>query len=96
MPAVTHRAEPVLEIDGQKASEKLKEDILQISVEESLHLPGMFTIIVRNAYEPGHSEDTAWEHEGLFEIGKSIKIGFGSSTTGSEEFDDDNKDYVLE
>ncbi len=96
MGGVSHRAEPLLEIDGQKASEKLKEDILQISVEESLHLPGMFTIIVRNAYEPGNNEDEPWEHESLFEIGKTVKIGFGSSTTGSEEFDDANQDYVLE
>ncbi|MGC1247491.1 MAG: type IV secretion protein Rhs, partial [Spirulinaceae cyanobacterium] len=92
MGGVSHRAEPLLEIDGQKASEKLKEDILQISVEESLHLPGMFTIIVRNAYEPGNNEDEPWEHESLFEIGKTVKIGFGSSTTGSEEFDDANQD----
>lgn len=96
MGGVSHRAKPILEIDGQSVSEKLKEDILQISVEESLHLPGMFTIVVRNAYEPGHSEDEPWEHDKVFEIGKKVKIGFSSSTTDSEDFDNDNKGYVME
>jgi len=41
--AVTYVAEPILEIDGQLASKALMDDIIEIAVEESLHLPGMFT-----------------------------------------------------
>jgi hypothetical protein len=89
-------AKPNLEIDGKEASDDLMEDILQISVEESLHLPGMFTIVIQNAYSPGRKEDKPWKHQDLFAIGKPIKIGFSSSTTASHEFEQEEKGYVLE
>ncbi|MEQ9358470.1 VgrG-related protein [Coleofasciculus chthonoplastes] len=94
--AVTYVAEPILEIDGQLASKALLNDILEIAVEESLHLPGMFTLVIKNDYFPGRTEDTTWRHAGLFEIGKTIKIGFGSSTTQAQEFEEEKRDYVLE
>jgi len=94
--AVTYVAEPILEIDGQLASKALMDDIIEIAVEESLHLPGMFTIVIKNDYFPGRSEDETWRHAGLFEIGKTIKIGFGSSTTEAQEFEEEDRDYVLE
>lgn len=94
--AVTYVAEPILEIDGQLASEALIDDIIEIAVEESIHLPGMFTLIIKNDYFPGRSEDETWRHAGLFEIGKTIKIGFGSSTTEAREFEEEERNYVLE
>jgi len=94
--AVTYVAEPILEIDGQLASKALIDDIIEIAVEESLHLPGMFTLIIKNDYFPGRSEDQTWRHAGLFEIGKTIKIGFGSSTTQAREFEEEERNYVLE
>ena len=93
---VTYVAEPILEIDGQRASQELMEDILQISVEESLHLPGMFTIVIQNAYLPGQEQDKPWKHEKLFEIGKSVKIGFASSTTKAKEFEEEKQGKILE
>jgi uncharacterized protein involved in type VI secretion and phage assembly len=96
MPVVTYVSEPILEIDGVKASPELLQDILQIAVEESLHLPGMFTLIIENSYIPGRSEDRAWKHENSFQIGKSIKIGFGSGTTEDEKFKKQEKDSILE
>ena len=93
---VTYVAEPILEIDGQPAPASLIEDILQISVEESLHLPGMFTLVIKNDYFPGRTEDATWRHEKLFAIGKPIKIGFGSSTTKSREFEQEDRGSVLE
>ena len=96
MPGVTYVAEPILEIDGQPASPALMEDILQISVEESLHLAGMFTLVIKNDYFPGRTEDQTWRHKDLFAIGKSIKIGFGSSTTKAQEFHNDKQGYLLE
>jgi uncharacterized protein involved in type VI secretion and phage assembly len=96
MAGVDYRAEPFLEIDGQKAPQKLMDDILQISVEESLNLPGMFTLIIQNAQLPGGKEEKTWQHQDLFAIGKSIKIGFSSSTTKAPQFDNENQDYVLE
>ncbi|NES84295.1 MAG: VgrG-related protein [Moorea sp. SIO2B7] len=97
MPNATYAAKPILEIDGKQFSEKdkLMEDILQISVEESLHLPGMFTLVINNPYLSGR-EDTepAWQHQKLFEIGNTVKIGFSGGTT--EQFTEENKDTILE
>ncbi|HAA32044.1 MAG TPA: type IV secretion protein Rhs, partial [Cyanobacteria bacterium UBA8553] len=93
---VHYVAEPILEIDGQIAPKKLIEDILQISIEESLHLPAMFTLIIQNAYFPGSDQDKPWQHESLFAIGKFIKVGFASSITQAFEFSERKKGYLLE
>ncbi|MEL6353692.1 MAG: VgrG-related protein [Cyanobacteria bacterium J06627_28] len=88
-------AKPILKIDGQAASDDLMEDILQIVVEESLHLPGMFTLVIQNDYFGGEENYKVWKHEKQFEIGKSIEIGFSASTTASDEFDEENKGNVI-
>ncbi|PZO37082.1 MAG: type IV secretion protein Rhs [Pseudanabaena frigida] len=94
MPA-SYIPKPLIQIDGTDASADLLEDILQISVEESLNMPGMFTLIIRNDFYPGRSVDTTWKHQSLFAIGKKVKIGFASSTT--EGVDPDTQTgYVLE
>ncbi|MEO0455327.1 MAG: VgrG-related protein [Cyanobacteria bacterium P01_A01_bin.114] len=95
MAATKFVATPTLKIDKKAASTDLMEDILQIVVEESLHLPGMFTLVIQNDYHAGEANYKVWKHEKLFEIGKSIEIGFSSSTTDSEEFDDENKGTVI-
>lgn len=94
-PAVSYIAQPQLKIDGQTASQSLLDDILQISVEESLHLPGMFTLVLRNDYFPGRGDDTVWKYGTLLSIGKQIELGFSSSATESDEFDDANQGIVL-
>ncbi|MCF4966939.1 VgrG-related protein [Nostoc sp. CMAA1605] len=96
MPGVSYIPEPLLQIDNTDASKELIEDILQISVEESLHQPGMFTLVIRNDYFPGKTTETTWKHQSLFAIGKKIKIGFVSSTTENAEFQDVEQGYVLE
>ncbi|WP_017325516.1 VgrG-related protein [Synechococcus sp. PCC 7336] len=93
----TYIAEPQLYIDGSPAPENLMEDILQLSVEESLHLPSMFTLAIRNDAAPGTgSEDAIWEHASKFEIGSTIKIGFVSSTTEDEDFSEAETGTVFE
>ena len=92
----TYRALPKLEIDGKPAKDDFMEDILQISVEESLHRPGMFTLVIQNDYFPARKQDIAWRHKDLLQIGKSVKIGFVSSTTKSPDFAEENKNYILE
>lgn len=79
--AVDYRALPELKIDGKVVSNQAEvmEDILQIIVEESLHQPGMFTIVLKNSYEPGNPEGKPWKHQKLMEIGKSVEIGFSPS-----------------
>lgn len=95
---------PFLKIEGKDAPAKLMEDILQIDVEESLHRPAMFTLVIQNAYFPGRTihpdipeqeQEQPWLHEDLFAIGKSIEIGFQSSTTASEEFEKAEEGCVL-
>ncbi len=86
---------PLLQIDGTAASADLLNDILQISVEESLHLPGMFTLIINNDYFPGNA-DTTWKHQASLAIGKKIKIGFTSSTTEDAGFSTEETGYVLD
>ncbi|MCL1493058.1 MAG: VgrG-related protein [Pseudanabaena sp. Salubria-1] len=94
MPA-TYRSQFSLAIDGTAASEDLIADILQVSVEESLHQLSMFTLIISNNYFSGSSTAT-WTHMSKFAIGKKIKIGFTSSTTGDPNFDDASTAYILE
>ncbi len=77
-----------LKIDGQAARSSLVEDILQVVVEESLHLPGMFTLLIRNDYFPSRSGENPWLYDNTFAIGKSVEIGFTSSTTEDTNFDD--------
>ncbi|MBO0348273.1 VgrG-related protein [Phormidium pseudopriestleyi FRX01] len=84
MTAISYLAQPSLKIDGTDASEQLKADIIEISVEESIHQPGMFSLIINNDYFPGTGDP--WGHEKLFAIGKAIEIGFSSSTTEAPEF----------
>lgn len=93
---ILYVAEPTLKIDGIPAPIELMNDILQISVEESLHLPGMFTLVIQNAYFPGSDREQSWKHKDLFKIGKSIKIGFASSTTEDPEFKIETKGDILE
>ncbi len=86
---------PSLKVDGQPAPKTLMEDILQIVVEESLHLPGMFTLVIQNAYFSGRNEEP-WRYKDLLQIGKTVKIGFSSSTTDSKDFDEKNEGSLIE
>lgn len=70
-----------LKIEGQDAPVNLREDILQILVEESLSQPGMFVLVIRNDYQPGSQQDRPWKYQDLLKIGKTVSIGFNASTT---------------
>ncbi len=96
MTNATYVAVPLLQIGGQNAPDNLMEDILQISVEESLHLPGMFTLVIYNPYLPGRAEDKPWRYDDLLRVGTKVKIGFQSSTTAAPEFAEIHQDYVME
>lgn len=87
---------PLLQIGGKDASLELVQDILQISVEESLHLPAMFTLVIHNTYLPGRPRHETWRHEKLFSIGEKIKIGFISSTTEAKAFNKAEEGYLIE
>ncbi len=91
-----YRSLPKLEIDGKAVDNKFMEDILQISVEESLHRAGMFTLIIQNDYFPGRNQDEIWRYKDLLQIGKPVKIGFTASTTESPDFGEEHPNYILE
>ncbi|MEH1778445.1 MAG: VgrG-related protein [Nostoc sp.] len=94
MPA-SYTAIPTLKIDGQPASDSLLEDILQITVEESLHVPGMFTLVIRNDYYSAREGENPWLYDNTFTIGKSIEIGFTSSNTEHTDFSAANQSTLL-
>ena len=98
MSQILYLSLPKVEIGGQEAPPELIKDLLQITVEESLHLPAMFTIVIHNSYLPTNdrSEYQPWRHEKLFEIGKKIKIGFISSTTQDPNFEQTEEGYLIE
>lgn len=79
-------ADVFIQIDGSSIPAPIYENILQVSVEESLHLPGMFTLVIDNSYFPGRTQDDPWSSglEELFRIGNEIEIGFASSTAAAE------------
>ena len=86
---------PSLKVNGEPAPKTLMEDILQIVVEESLQLPGMFTLVIQNAYFSGRNEEP-WRYKDLLQIGKTVKIGFSASTTESKDFDEKNEGSLIE
>lgn len=88
---------PILELGGQQAPPELIKDLLQITVEESLHLPAMFTLVVHNSYLPTNdkAEYQPWRHEKLFEIGQKVRIGFISSTTQDAHFNLEKQGYLI-
>ncbi len=85
-----------IKVNGSPIPVPIYENILQALVEESLHLPGMFTLVLENSYYPGREQDDPWSGglEDLFSIGKEIEIGFASST-GAAEFAQEKKDPCL-
>ena len=82
----TYIAKASLKINGAPAPDSLMEDILQIAVEESLHLPSMCTLVIKNDKLAGRPADTFWKHQDLFAIGYSLEATFTSSTTESSEY----------
>ena len=91
-------SQPIVEIGGQQASPELIKDLLQITIEESLHLPAMFTLVVHNSYLPTNnkSEYQPWRHEKVFEIGTKIRLGFSSSTTQDPNFELEKQGYLID
>lgn len=91
-------SQPLVEIGGEQAPSELIKDLLQITIEESLHLPAMFTLVVHNSYLPTNnkSEYQPWRHEKVFEIGKKIRLGFSSSTTQDQNFKLKKQGYLID
>ncbi|MCW5317869.1 VgrG-related protein [Nostoc sp. KVJ3] len=91
-------SEPKIEIEGKPASLELIKDVLQITVEESLHLPAMFTLVIHNSYisTSDRPENKPWRHDQFFKIGKKVKLGFTSSTTQDNNFQEEVGKFLIE
>ncbi|MBD3884254.1 VgrG-related protein [Phormidium tenue FACHB-886] len=90
-------SQPVLKIGGENAPPELMKDVLRIVVEESLHLPTLFTVVLHNNYLPTTDiENRPWRHQQYLEIGKKIEIGFGNSLTADEHFNDLKQGMLVE
>jgi len=89
-------ASPILQIGGADADPKLMNDILQISVEQSLHLPAMFTLVINNPYAPEDNDSKPWQYDQLLQIGTPVKIGFISSTTEAPEHNQPQQNFLIE
>ncbi|MHC5726879.1 MAG: VgrG-related protein, partial [Nostoc sp.] len=91
-------SQPLVEIGGQQAPPELIKDLLQITIEESLHLPAMFTLVVHNSYLPTNdkSQYQPWYHEKAFEIGKQVRLGFSSSTTQDTYFQKEKHHFLID
>ncbi|MBW4673504.1 MAG: VgrG-related protein [Desmonostoc geniculatum HA4340-LM1] len=91
-------SDPLVQIEGQPASPELLKDLLQMTVEESLHLPAMFTLVIHNSYIPTseRSQNQPWRHEQIFQIGKKVTLGFKSSTTQDQNFRTEKTKTLIE
>ncbi|MEH2247653.1 VgrG-related protein [Nostoc sp.] len=79
-------SKPILKLGGAKAPEELMKDILEIVVDESLHMPSMFIIKIHNVYVAASENSEPWKNEKYFNIGDQISIGFEASTTEDLDF----------
>ncbi|MEL6460595.1 MAG: VgrG-related protein [Cyanobacteria bacterium J06621_15] len=91
MPQVLYRSLPQVYIDEKEAPQDFMDDIIQISVEESLHRPGMFVLVIQNDYHPGSDKDNPWRYKQFLQIGKFIKIGFTHSLKMDDDAEEKNK-----
>jgi len=87
---------PLLKFESGDAPMELIKDLLQISVEESLHLPAMFTLVVHNTYDSARKQDQPWLNQQYFEIGKKLKLGFTSSTTAAPPYKKKAQEYLID
>ena len=84
------RTRPVLHLTINGAlPQELKESILQVVVEESLHLPGVFTIALENPFKPGYPAEDFPIMKFLnshLQIGREVVIGFSNAATDLDQF----------
>ncbi|WP_310485317.1 VgrG-related protein [Chamaesiphon sp. VAR_48_metabat_403] len=80
--------------------QELYKDVLQVNIEESLHLPAMFSIVIHNSYLPASQRNPPWRHpekdRNLFEIGTRLRMGVVSSTTEDRHFNEQSAAWLIE
>ncbi len=86
---------PILKLNGANAPDELMKDVLEIIVDESLHMPSMFILKIHNVYLSATEQSKEWKNEKYFKIGDSLSIGFTGSTTEDPEFQKSEEDQNL-
>lgn len=86
--AENYRALPQITVNDKDVASEISENILQVVVEESLHRPSLFTLVVRNDYQSGGADDVAWNSDKQLSIGDTLSIGFTPSLTQAQSEDD--------
>jgi phage protein D/phage baseplate assembly protein gpV len=77
MPNFVSITNPIVKIDGAVMSQDFLNDIIELVVDTSLHLPSMFSIRL-------HDPELAWANDSSLDIGKSVEIEF-ETTPWDEE-----------
>ncbi len=67
-----------IRVDGDDLEPRLMDDLIQVVVDSSLHLPDMFLIRF-------HDEELRWVDEGPFALGAEVEIGVKTEETEREE-----------
>lgn len=65
-----------IKVDGNNLPIAVMDDLLEVTVENSLHLPHMFTIHV-------HDEKLDWLNDGPFKLGKEVEIAAVEEESGT-------------
>lgn len=77
MPRTDFVAQCVIKIDGQNVPTEFQDSLLEVVVDQSLELPGMFTIELQDA-------SLEWVDHSLLDLGKSVEIKMGQSGEGGD------------
>lgn len=82
-------------INNQSVEEEFLEDILHLSIEESLNVPNLLTLVINNDYYSGRpQQDPPWKHDNLLQIGNSITVVIEGSKTA--EFQETSAEKLFE
>lgn len=62
-----------IKIGGQKASEDLLDDVLEVVIDTNLHMPDMFMLQL-------YDDDLKWVDDPMFDVGKPIEISYDNTS----------------
>lgn len=94
-----HLPELILKIPKLNDDDKLKEiqqNILEVFVEESLHLPAMFVLKILNSDERTGEAEKLLGYEKYFNMGDTIKIGFAVTKQDYASEDDIENSHLID
>ena len=77
-----HISQIFLEVGGAKVSEEIMDDIISVEVDNSLHLPDMFTIFLRDEFT---GSGCKWMDGNTFDLGKPVKMSVDPGDEGEKD-----------